>query len=110
MKRHSNKQQLVFLEWINKLIDDNFLKMELRERKKGMDLPFRKHLETLPEPSMLRQDAYKLLWSYQYFQNLKSDNLKHATKFIPQLEMPKDEKILKEKLNNALTTLGLPTL
>lgn len=111
MTKHTRKQQLVFLQWINNLLEDNFLKLELRERKKTCGLKFRHFLQELPTPSMLKQKGYELLWAYWRFQNLRSDNIKHAVEDVQVLiENFEDEQTLKEKLNKTLERLELPNL
>lgn len=109
MIKHTPKQTTVFLQWINNLLRNDFLKMELRERKKTCGLKFRHYLQELPTPSLLKQQAYELLWAYWKFQDLKSRNIEHAIDDVQiLLKNYGNEQALKEKLNKTLDRLELP--
>lgn len=111
MNKHSPTQQLVFFKWINNLIDNDFLALEIRSRLKGENLAVKKYIQELPTPTMLQQDAYEALWTYIRLQDIKSENLYNATKDVQILvECYADIEYLKEELNKKLEVLGLPEL
>lgn len=110
-KQHNYLQQLVFLGYLNKLLDNDFLALEVRQRLQGVDLATKKYIQDLPKPNMLRQDAMELLWTYIKKERLRSRNLKNVVSDVePLIESREDVDELNDQLNKYLEILGLPTL
>lgn len=108
MAKHSKKQSLVFLYYINQCIKNPHLTLYIRELLKGEDVQTKAYLNYIPPCETLKQDAYELLWAYVRIFQLKNQYL---TNTLENITLELDEKgrnELKLKLEQSLELLGLP--
>lgn len=103
---HTRKQRILFIKYVNNILDSPHINLFLREELKGQDVTFKKYYTNLdPEPHDVEEAVDILSW---YLTTTGYTN-KYLEAFFSDV-LSKPSELDMERLNVHLRLLGLPEL